>query len=616
MKKVSFFRSIQLKFIIIYILLLLVAIQVIGSYFGSRIEDELLETHKSSIRDRVDLLNYNLDQAFNKDRPEDEQAETIQEDVQNIVSGIDGAAITKLLVIDNQSRILGTNGYGNRDIIGKKATEDLVQRALSFGSSPEDIVLDERSQNRLFVKADTIFDEDQNVVGVIYLEASLESVYLQLQNINQIFLQGSLITIFISLVLAFFVARAITKPLIEMRQQAQTMAQGDFTKKVKVYGTDEISHLAETFNDLNDRLMLSTAAVEKEQQKLRSVLANMSEGVIATDGDGEVTLMNEAAGTLIGRNPNKLIGKFLLDFIEFDDNIVDISELQKSGSIIIDMSKNNELFLLRSTFSTVYGEGNETTGLITVLNDVTEDEKMERERREFVSNVSHELRTPLTTMRSYLEALTDGAWEDKEIAPKFLSVTQSETERMIRLVNDLLQLSRMDNKEYSLIRKQVDFIPYFHNVIDRSEMNKKDDITLKRDIPKAILYVWLDKDKMTQVLDNIISNAIKYSPEGGTITCKVEQRINRRQPELLISVEDQGLGIPYDKRDKIFERFYRSDRARTRKLGGSGLGLAITKDLVEAHYGRIWVESIEGKGTAIFFTLPLMKRSGGVNDEN
>lgn len=611
MKKVGFFRSIQLKFIIIYILLLLVAIQVIGSYFGSKIEDELLETYKSSIRDRVDLLNYNLEQAFNKDRPDDDQVPSLQEEVQNIVSGIDAASITNLLVIDNQSRVMGTNGYGNRDIIGKKATEDLVQRALSFGSSPEEIVLDERSQNRLFVKADTIFDKDKNVVGVIYLEASLESVYLQLQNINQIFLQGSLITIAVSLVLAFFVARAITKPLIEMRQQAQTMARGDYSQKVNVYGTDEISHLAETFNDLNDRLRHSTAAVEKEQQKLRSVLANMSEGVIATDGEGEVTLMNEAAGRLIGRDPNKLIGKFLLDFIEFDDHIVDINELQKSGSIIIDMSKDEELFLLRATFSTVYDEQHQVTGLITVLNDVTEDEKMERERREFVSNVSHELRTPLTTMRSYLEALSDGAWKDENIAPNFLSVTQNETERMIRLVNDLLQLSRMDNKEYALSRRQTDFIDYFHQVIDRFEMNTRDDIILKREIPRAVLYVWLDADKMTQVLDNIISNAIKYSPEGGTITCKVEQQMNRRQPELLISIEDEGLGIPYDKQDKIFERFYRSDRARTRKLGGSGLGLAITKELVEAHYGRIWVESIEGEGTTIFFTLPLMNRKRG-----
>lgn len=608
MKKVSFFRSIQLKFIIIYVLLLLVAIQVIGSYFAREIEHELIETFENSITDRIDLLNYNLAQAFNKDRPEDGQEPTLQEEVQSIIADIDTAEMTSLLIINNQSRVIAMHGNSNanRDIIGKKVTEELVQRALLFGSSPNDTVLDYQTENRTFIKADPIFDSENNVVGVIYLEASKEGVYKQLQNINQIFFQGSTLTIIISIVLGIFVARAITKPIIEMRRQAQTMAKGDFTQKVNVYGTDEISQLAETFNNLNDRLKHSTAAVEKEQQKLSSVLANMTEGVIATDREGIVTLMNDSAGKLIRQNPSRLIGKNLLDFMDFEQQIIDISDLQTKGSVIIDLSEDT-IFLLRATFSTIYDESRQVTGFLTVLNDVTEQEKMEQERREFVSNVSHELRTPLTTMRSYIEALNDGAWQDQEIAPQFLDVTQKETERMIRLVNDLLQLSRMDSKEHVLHRKQVEFVAYFHRIIDRFEMNLSDEIILKRDTPPGKYYVWMDEDKLTQVLDNIISNAIKYSPEGGIITCKV-QKVSEQTNEILISIADEGLGIPYDKRDKIFERFYRSDKARTRKLGGSGLGLAITKELVEAHYGKIWVDSIEDQGTTILFTLPLMNK--------
>src|SRR5699024_8001389 len=329
-------------------------------------------------------------------------------------------------------------------------------------------------------------------------------------------------------------------------------------------------------------------------------------GVIATDMAGKITLMNEAAGKLIGRNPSLFIGKNLLDILDLEDRIVDVTELQETGSIMIDLS-DDDIFLVRANFSTIFDEDDEVTGFITVLSDVTEQEKVERERREFVSNVSHELRTPLTTMRSYLEALTDGTWQDQELAPKFLKVTQNETERMIRLVNDLLHLSRMDNKEYTLHRKRTDFINYFHQIIDRFEMNITENITLKRDMPKGPLYVWLDEDKMTQVLDNIISNAMKYSPEGGTIYCRVSI-LESQGRQLLIQVEDQGIGIPYDKRDKIFDRFYRADKARTRKLGGSGLGLAISKELVEAHYGKIWVESTEGKGTTFLFTLPLMNQ--------
>lgn len=608
MNKVGFFRSIQLKFIVIYILLLLVAIQVIGSYVSRELETKLIDTFKESVNDRVELLTYNLVQAFNKDR-EDGQELTIQAEVQNILSDIDSGTITNLQVIDNQSRVIGTSDYLNHEIIGKKTTSENVQKALLLGSSVDNTFFNAQTESRVYVRANPIYDNKDNVVGILYIEASLEEIYDQLQNINQIFLRGSILAITVSAILGVLVARTITKPILEMRRQAQLMARGDFSQTVNVYGTDEISHLAETFNDLNSRLKRSMATIEKEQQKLSSVLANMSEGVISTDRTGHITLMNEAAGRLIGKNPDRLVGDYLLDYIDLEEQIVNILDLSDIGSMIIDMS-DEDIFLVRANFSTVLDENGEITGYIIVLNDVTEQEKMEQERREFVSNVSHELRTPLTTMRSYLEALTDGAWEDKKIAPKFLSVTQNETERMIRLVNDLLQLSRMDSKEYTVHRRRIDFISYFHHIIDRFEMNTTDQITLRRQLPNGRFYVWLDEDKMTQVLDNIISNAIKYSPEGGTISFKVDRKTNQNR-ELLISIEDQGLGIPYDKLDKIFDRFYRADRARARKLGGSGLGLAISKELVEAHNGRIWVESIEGKGTTILFTLPLMNKKRG-----
>lgn len=610
MKKVGFFRSIQLKFIIIYILLLLVAVQIMGSYLAQALEVNLMDTFKESVNDRIDLLNYNLQQTFAKERPEDGQEPKLEEEVQATISNIDTTAITNLQVINNQSRVIAAIGYSNQDVIGKKTTVDIVQRSLLFGTSIDNTFLDQRTENRIFVKVTPIRDKEDNVIGVIYTETSLEDVYDQLQTINQVIFQGSVLMISISAILGIFVARAITKPMMEMRKQAQTMARGDFTQKVNVYGKDEISQLAESFNDLNDRLKHSMAAVEKEQRKLSSVLSNMSEGVIATDRDGQITLINDAAGKLIGQNPAKLKDELLLDLLDLEDRIIDITDLQTSGSMIIDMSEDEGVYLVRANFSTIYDEDHQISGFITVINDVTEEEKMEQERREFVSNVSHELRTPLTTMRSYLEALTDGAWQDKEIAPQFLEVAQKETERMIRLVNDLLQLSRMDNKEFSLQRKRTEFVDYFHRIIDRFEVYKTEGLTLERHLPQSKLFVWMDEDKITQILDNILSNAIKYSPEGGTISCRVEN-LDDKNREIIISIKDEGLGIPYERLDKIFERFYRSDRARTRKLGGSGLGLAITKELVEAHYGRIWADSIEGKGTTIFFTLPLMNRKRG-----
>ncbi|WP_163969300.1 cell wall metabolism sensor histidine kinase WalK [Oceanobacillus halotolerans] len=604
MKKVGFFRSIQLKFIIIYILLILIAIQVIGSYFARELEIELQENFEESINDRVVLLSYNLEQAFNRERTEDGNEPTLQQEVQDIVTDVDTDDITSLQVINNQSRVLGTNDYLNQDIIGKKTTEDMIQRVLRFGSTLETTMLNPETENRVFVKAVPINGDSDTVVGAIYLEASLESVYNQLQNVNDIFLNGSFLAISVSALLGILVARTITKPIMEMKQQAQTMAKGDFSQRVNVHGTDEIGQLAITFNDLNDQLQHSYATIEEERRKLSSVLSNMSDGVIATDQNGAVTLMNDAAAKLLGQSPDEARGRFLLDVLQLEDKIVDICELQNSGSMIIDFSEDDDYFLIRANFSTISDEDDDITGFITVISDVTEQEKVEQERREFVSNVSHELRTPLTTMHSYIEALTDGAWKDKELAPRFLGVAQNETERMIRMVKDLLQLSKMDTKEYQLHKEKVEFISYFHEVIDRFEMNIEEDISLKRDLPKGNYYVWMDKDKMTQVLDNIISNAIKYSPDGGTIRFKVE----KQKYHLMVSVQDEGLGIDYDKLDKIFERFYRADKARSRKLGGTGLGLAISKELVEAHHGKIWANSKEGKGTTILFTLPLMKQ--------
>ncbi len=601
MKKVGFFRSIQLKFIIIYILLLLIAVQVIGSYVARELETELLDNYKETINDRIDLLSYNLELTFEKDRSENNDEPTLQEEVQAIINDVNLGGQNTLQVINNQGRILGTNDY-NQDIVGKKITDEIIQKGIKSGTSVDSTYIKSKTGDRILVRVEPILDKDRQITGVVYLETSLESVYTQLSKINDIFLKGSIIALIISVLIGILVARAITKPIIEMRRQAQKMARGDFSQKVNVYGSDEISQLAVTFNHLNDRLKHSMATIEKERSKLSSVLANMSEGVIATDNEGQITLINEAAGKLLGKNPNYLINQSLIEHLELEEKVLGMSELQEGGSIILDFS-TEEIYLVRANFSTIYDDYDKVSGFITVLSDVTEEEKIERERREFVSNVSHELRTPLTTLRSYLEALTDGAWKDEEIAPHFLEVTQNETERMIRMVSSLLELSRMDSKADTLHRRRVDFTSFFHEIIDRFDMNLKDaEIVLNRDIPNETTYVWIDKDKMTQVLDNIISNAVKYSPDGGKINFKLEK--SRRQ--IIVSIEDNGIGIAYDKLDKIFDRFYRADKARTREMGGTGLGLAITQEIVEAHYGKIWVDSKEGKGTTIYFSLPLM----------
>src|SRR5690625_84448 len=489
MKKVCFFRSIQLKFILIFILLLLVAFQVIGSFFTNELERDLIDNFQGSVNDRVELISYNLEQAFDRERDEgDEEGPTLAQEAQSIISDVGSNIVTNIQVIDNQSRIIATNDFTAMQDIGKKTTRYMIQQALFFDSHQQRTAYEQETRTPVYVIAQPLFNDDENVVGVVYAEASQEDVYEQLQNINEIFFNGSVLALTVAAFIGILVARTITKPISEMQRQAQTMARGDFTQKVNVYGKDEIGQLAETFNDLNSRLKHSYATIEEERRKLSSVLSNMSDGVIATDNSGAVTLVNEAAGKELGRNPESLIGEFLLDVLQLEEKIVDISDLQESGSMIIDFSDDTQEFIVRANFSTVFDDQEKVTGFITVLSDVTEQEKIEAERREFVSNVSHELRTPLTTMKSYIEALNEGAWEDKEIAPKFLKVTQNETDRMIRMVNDLLQLSKLDANEYPLQKERTEFITYFHGIIDRFDMNVPEHITLKRELPKKGKY--------------------------------------------------------------------------------------------------------------------------------
>ncbi|MBH0230285.1 cell wall metabolism sensor histidine kinase WalK [Halobacillus yeomjeoni] len=609
MKKVGFFQSVRLKFVVIYILLLLLGIQVIGAYFVGKLEEQLVENFTTSMNGRLDSLAFSLQSAFEAERGEADP--TLKSEINSLLNDFnDTDDIRKLSVYDDGPNLIASSG-GDKKNIGKKVTDIRITKVFMLGETEQQVYVDKESNTRLWVGSKPITDESGNVVGVLRFETSMKDIYDQLQSINGIFARGTLLAITITAILGILVARTITNPLTQMKKQAQIMATGDFSQKVDIKGNDEIGQLGITFNDLNDKLRLAQATTEGERRKLSSVLSNMSDGVIATDRLGAIILMNEPASKLLGQTFDEVQGQSLVDVLDLNDQMEDISEVEETGSTIIDLSTDEKHLLLKANFSVIEDENNEMNGFISVISDVTEQEKVEQERREFVSNVSHELRTPLTTMRSYIEALNDGAWQDPDIAPRFLDVTQNETDRMIRLVNDLLQLTKMDHKETSLVKERVEFVEYFNQVIDRFEMNKDENVTFVRHLPKKKMYVWIDKDKITQVLDNVISNAIKYSPEGGTI--RFEAYSTKKQ--MRVTIADEGIGMPADTVDKIFDRFYRVDKSRARQMGGTGLGLAIAREMIDAHHGKIWAESQEGKGTTILFTLPLMSQKRRGNHE-
>lgn len=608
MQKVSFFKSIHVKLVLIYILLILLALQIIGIYFARELERNLKSNFQDSIFQRVDLMQYSIREEILKER--DESMPKLEESLKSIVmefstglKDVSNGDILEIRVIDDRQRILATSELENQNLIGQRSNTDLVRRAISAETLFDIIKLDNKTRNRVWVLANPIragAGPDDEIIGVLYIEANIESVFEQMNDINRIFLGGTAMSLVITIFLGILVARTITQPIADMRKQAQAMAKGNYSRKVRVYGTDEIGQLAITFNHLTNRLQEAQSTTEAERRKLDSVLTNMTDGVIATDRKGRIILINDPALELLHISRDITLGRPIASVLGIDQEYGFEDLIHMNDAINLNFSTADAPYILRANFSVIQKETGFINGLITVLHDITEQEKIEMDRREFVSNVSHELRTPLTTMNSYLEALADGAWKDENIAPTFLNVTQTETERMIRLVNDLLQLSRMDSSDYELNKDIVLFNSFFNRIIDRFEMSKSDKVQFERLFPETSFYVEIDTDKVTQVIDNIISNAIKYSPDGGNIRFG----FTGQEDMLKVMISDDGMGIPKENVGRIFDRFYRVDRARARSMGGTGLGLAIAREMIEAHGGKIWAESEEGQGTTIFFTLP------------
>lgn len=607
MKWLKQLQSLHTKLVIVYVLLIIIGMQIIGLYFTNSLEKELTNNFMKDIKQYATQLEVNIERIY-KDNPSNAQKE-----VQSLLNEYaNRQEIEEIRFIDKDQIIMATAKLSSHSLINQKVNDNSVQKAISLGEANSHNVLKDygNGKERIWIYNLPV-KNGNDVIGNIYIESNINDVYNQLNNINQIFIIGTAISLFITVILGFFIARTITRPITDMRNQTVEMSKGNYTQRVKIYGNDEIGELALAFNNLSKRVQEAQANTESEKRRLDSVITHMSDGIIATDRRGRIRIVNDMAIKMLGMAKEDLIGYYMLNVLKIEGDF-SLEEIQENNdSILIDMNEE-EGIIARVNFSTIVQDTGFVNGYIAVLHDVTEQQQVERERREFVANVSHELRTPLTSMNSYIEALEEGAWKDENLAPSFLSVTREETVRMIRLVNDLLQLSKMDNETEQITKEIIDFNMFINKIINRHEMAAKD-TTFVREIPNETIFTEIDPDKMTQVFDNVITNAMKYSRGDKRVEFHVKQ--NALYNRMTIRIKDNGIGIPINKVDKIFDRFYRVDKARTRKMGGTGLGLAISKEIVEAHNGRIWANSVEGQGTSIFITLPCEVIDDGDWDE-
>ncbi|AKG36852.1 cell wall metabolism sensor histidine kinase WalK [Paenibacillus durus] len=603
MQAMSFFRTIQAKLIIIYVLLILIAMQLIGVFFVSSMKNSLTDNFTKDLKARAEMLSILTADKFSSEAggtSEESSVDSLRGMVNNLY--INGAEIQ---VLDASGKIITTSVQSQSDYVGRRNTQTVVSRALQGISDNEEYIIGDDNVRKKVV-AKPVWSGGK-VVGAIYIAADMKDLYATMGRINSVFISGLLIALALTAVLGVILAHTITQPIKEMTRHATAVAEGSFDRKMPIFGNDEIGQLSKAFNYMTGRLRDALSQNEEEKEKLASILTNMSDGVVATDETGRVILMNLRASLMLGAE-EPLPRGFALDRLlglEGDQTLALFGGTAQSTMLRLKSSEEEEPNIVRVTFTPIHRREGGIAGTIAVLQDVTEQENLEASRREFVANVSHELRTPLTTIKSYAEALDDGALEDPQLAGRFVGVIRSETERMIRLVTDLLHLSRLDSREAQLRYQETDIAEMLEDVADRFSFQiRQKRISIRTVVRREISTAWLDRDQIDQVLGNLVSNALKYTPEGG----RIEIEAGRNSEGMLeISVCDSGIGIPKKDIERIFERFYRVDKARSRNMGGTGLGLSIAREIVKAHGGAISLQSELNKGSKVTFTLPLEK---------
>jgi len=434
--------------------------------------------------------------------------------------------------------------------------------------------------------------------------------------IKKSFLFSCFFSVILVIPLAYLFARSLTHPILEVAQRAIQLVLSTFGKEVRVRSSDEVESLSKAIGEMGIQSRSKIEEISKEKDYLQTILKGMMEGVLVVDGRGRILMVNDALRGLLSlssdvsdKMPLEIIRNVELEgairkATEDGENIALELDLNESGEKVIEV---NVVSILPSGRQ-IDEDSEGIRGAIAVFHDITRLKQLEKIRQDFVANVSHELRTPLTTIKGYAETLLEGALKEDQ-AFQFVQVIKRHTDRLTKIVEDLLMLSRIETREFQLKWEDVSVRDFIDDIIDfvRDPAERKK-ISLSRNEVPSSLIVKGDRSYLEQILINLLDNAIKYTPEKGKVMVSAVERDSK---DIQFSVEDNGIGIPKEDLSRIFERFYRVDKGRSKELGGTGLGLSIVKHLVQAHGGKVWVESQMGKGSTFYFTLP--KQGGKIN---
>lgn len=596
----SNFRSLQWKIVLVYSLLLLFTLQLTSVYLVQSLERSYLSNFKSGLEYQARLLAAFL-------APLLKEGQESEEDVAHLVREFSGLREMEIAVLDSYAHVIGAST--SRAMVGGRLIRDEITRGLA-GELSEAIRYDPAGGERRYYLAFPLKDQ-RKINGVIYMSSSLDEVDAVLTQIKLILLSGSAFALVVSILLGIVLANTITAPIQEVTSQAGLMARGDFSQKIKVKSADEIGRLGSTFNYLAERLHRTIKEISTEKSKVEAMINHMSDGVIALDGKGRLIHINPAARELLTKLSQSIPAPGCSGFA-FLKKLLGPEPLRRfmrrRSPLMLEIARTEPAVTLKVTLAPFKEKEERLDGTLVVFHDVTVERELVRRQQEFVADVSHELRTPLTAIKSYVETLLDGAAADPAVSNRFLKILKRETDRMVDLVKDLLELSQLDYSQVELQKTKVALMELATDAVEQLQQKAGlERREIKIIIPPGLPCVQVDREKIMRVFLNLLNNAIKYTPDGGKIS--VDASIDE-SGRVKVLIEDNGPGIPPADLERIFERFYRVEKTRSRDYGGTGLGLPIARRVVEAHGGRIWLESVVGEGTRAFFTLPASLEKG------
>lgn len=596
------FKSIRWRFILIYFLLVFLAMSIVGIYIVNQLEDIQLEMSRKNMKERIQSILSSSDILRTKNW--NENTEEIRENIKSIQIGYNENIY--VILNDEQKTIIAGS---SEDIIGQSAFDASPINSYIFMKSfdgnmesiaPPDRILDsnkiEGTENPSLYHMSYPVKTDGSIKGYIYLSNNIEYIYDTVNKSMEIMSQATIIALTLTIFVGLVLSSSITGPIKELTIKAKQMSQGDFDQKVNVKSNDEIGQLGTMFNFLIDELKGSMSSLQQEKSKMETTFKYMADGVLTVTVDGSIIHANPVAKNLLSLTNEEVKYDDVVRKINSSMLLENLKLKNYHGTEILE--QNEETYNV--DYAPFMNNQNEIGGVIIVFKNITEQYKIDKLQKEFVANVSHELKTPITTIKSYAETLLDGALEDRQRSEDFLDVINSESDRMSRLVSDLLKLSRMDYDQTKWEKEELNLCKMINRTVKKLSIQAKNkNIAIHvSDLPNV--DVFFDRYGFEQILLNIVGNAIKYTPEDGNIWIN----INRENGKINISVKDDGIGIPKEDQARVFERFYRVDKARSRELGGTGLGLSIAKQIAEANDGMLTINSRGNNGTEIIITVP------------